>query len=136
MTVVLDCNILVMCLTSKSLYHSIYRKLVSGDFHLAMTTDIALEYQEIIQQKYGTATSNAFIAILNELPNVHFITTYYKWQLIEADADDNKYTDCAIAGQAEWLVTEDKHFNILKQVSFPQINVIAIDEFAALLAKL
>lgn len=43
MTVVIDCNILVMCLTSRSPYHSIYRKLVSGDFHLAMTTEMALE---------------------------------------------------------------------------------------------
>jgi putative PIN family toxin of toxin-antitoxin system len=136
MTVVIDCNILVMCLTSRSPYHSIYRKLVSGDFHLAITTDIALEYEEIIQQKYGTATANAFVAILNELPNVHFITTHYKWQLIEDDADDNKYSDCAVAGQAEWLVTQDSHFNILKKISFPQINVIAIDEFANLLANL
>ena len=101
MTVVIDCNILVMCLTSRSPYHSIYRKLVSGDFHLAMTTEIALEYEEIIQQKYGTATANTFIALLDELPNVHFITTHFKWRLIEDDADDNKYSDCAVAGQAE-----------------------------------
>ena len=95
-----------------------------------------LEYEEIIQQKYGTATANTFIALLDELPNVHFITTHFKCRLIEDDADDNKYSDCAVAGQAEWLVTEDSHFNILKKISFPQINVIAIDEFATLLAKL
>jgi predicted nucleic acid-binding protein len=133
MTAVIDCNILVMCLTSRSPYHVIYKKLVNGNFNLAITIDIAFEYQEIIQQKYGTVTANAFIAILNELPNVQFINTYFKWQLIEADAEDNKYTDCALAGQADWLVTEDNHFNILKKISFPKINIINIKEFASLL---
>ncbi len=76
MTAVIDCNILVMCLTSRSPYHTIYKSLVSGKFDLAVTTEIVLEYQEIIEQKYGTATANAFIALLNELPNVHFVTAY------------------------------------------------------------
>ncbi|MCB9352648.1 MAG: PIN domain-containing protein [Lewinellaceae bacterium] len=30
------------------------------------------------------------------------------------DADDNKFLDCAIAAGAEYLVTHDKDFNILK----------------------
>jgi uncharacterized protein len=47
MTVVLDCNILVMCLSSRSPYHHIYKSLISGKFNLAVTTAIILEYQEI-----------------------------------------------------------------------------------------
>jgi len=70
---------------------------------------------------------------LKELPNVPYFISYYKWQLIEADPDDNKYSDCAIAGAALFLVTEDKHFSILKSISFPRISVISIDEFTQLL---
>jgi putative PIN family toxin of toxin-antitoxin system len=133
MTAVIDCNILVMCLTSRSTYHTIYKSLLSGKFDLAITTEIVLEYQEIIEQKYGVATANAFIALLNELPNVHFVTTYYHWQLITADPDDNKYCDCAIAARADYLVTEDGHFDVLQSIPFPQINTISIDSFSALL---
>ncbi|MEQ1675939.1 MAG: putative toxin-antitoxin system toxin component, PIN family [Chitinophagaceae bacterium] len=133
MTVVLDCNILVMCLSSRSPYHLIYKSLVSGSFELVITTDIILEYQEIIEQKYGADTANAFIALLNELPNVHFITAYYHWQLIAADPDDNKYCDCGVAGQADYLVTEDKHFAILQTITFPALQTISIDAFSALL---
>lgn len=132
MTVVIDCNILVICLTSKSPYHNIYKALVTGKFQLAITTAIILEYQEIIEQKYGSATANAFLALLNELPNVHLIATYYRWQLIAADPDDDKYCDCAIAGQADYIVTEDSHFNVLKSISFPHLNTISIDAFSAL----
>ena len=35
----------------------------------------------------------------------------------DKDPDDNKYCDCAIAGNAKYLVTEDKHFQILKSIS-------------------
>ena len=28
--------------------------------------------------------------------------------------DDNKFVDAAVAGSAEWIVTDDSHFNDLK----------------------
>jgi uncharacterized protein len=129
MIVVIDCNILVMCLTSRSPYHNIYKSLISGKFDLAISTDILLEYQEVIEKKYGTSTTNAFLALLNELPNVHFISTYYHWQLIIADSDDNKYCDCAVASRADYIVTEDKHFDILQSIPFPSLQTISIDSF-------
>ncbi len=133
MTVVIDCNVLVMCLTSRSPWHIIYQSLVARKFNLAVTDEIVLEYEEIIQKKYGLPTANAFISLLSELPNVYYLNTYYKWQLIEADPDDNKYCDCAVAGKADFLVTEDNHFNILKTISFPKISSVSIDEFATIL---
>lgn len=93
-----------------------------------------MEYEEIIQQKHGVSTANALIALLKELPNVNFYTTHYKWHLINADADDNKYSDCAIAGEANYLVTEDKHFDILSTIDFPKLATLPIDEFTAMLS--
>jgi putative PIN family toxin of toxin-antitoxin system len=133
MTVVIDCNVLVMCLTSRSPWHIIYQSLATNKFYLAVTNEIMLEYEEIIQEKYGLKTAGAFISLLKELPNVYFITPSYRWNLISADPDDNKYCDCAIAGKADYLVTEDNHFDILKTISFPRISVLAIHEFGALL---
>ncbi len=133
MTVVIDCNIFVMCLTSRSPYHIIYKALIQGKYNLAITSEILLEYEEIIQQKYGVSTANALMALLKELLNVNFYTTYYRWHLINADADDNKYSDCAIAGGANYLVTEDKHFDVLKTIDFPKLATLSIDEFTAML---
>lgn len=129
MTVVIDCNILVVCLTTRSPYHYIYRALISGKFDLLVSVEIILEYEEIIQRKYGIPTANAFISLLEELPNVHIVNPYYKWLLIDRDPDDNKYCDCAIAGKAMFIVTGDKHFNALKNISFPKLSTIDIDEF-------
>lgn len=136
MTVVIDCNIFVMCLTSRSLYHAIYQSLIAGKFDLVISTGILLEYEEIIQKKYNVATSHALITLLSELSNVHQIVTYYQWQLIQADIDDNKYCDCAIAGQADYIITEDKHFDVLQNIPFPSVKVVGIDRFLEILQSI
>lgn len=129
MTVILDCNIIVMSLTSKSTYHRIYTGLVNGDFKLSVSDGIMLEYGEIIERKYNVRVAKAFISLLRELPNVLHTTVYFDWQLIQADTDDNKYIDCAIASRTDCIVTEDRHFQILKQVPFPKVQTISIDQF-------
>jgi len=74
MTVVIDCNIFVICLTSGSPYHLIFQSLVNGKFNLAVTADILLEYEEILQRKYNSTTAKTFITLLNELPNIEFMS--------------------------------------------------------------
>ncbi len=49
--------------------------------------------------------------------------------MIQSDPDDNKFVDCAVAGNVDFLVTNDKHYNILKTIGFPPINVISLEEF-------
>lgn len=131
MRVIIDCNVFVMCLTSRSPYHIIFQSLVGNKFELVISTDILLEYQEIISIKYGRATADSFIALLRVLPNVHHQIPHYKWKLIDADPDDNKYCDCAIASRADYIVTEDRHFRVLKTIPWPEIKTLSINSFAA-----
>jgi len=135
MTVVLDCNIIVMSLTSKSAYHRIYQALVRGDFELAVSDDIVLEYEEIIARKYRPSTAKAFLSLLRELPNVFHTSIYFNFHLIQSDPDDNKYVDCAITARAAYIVTEDKHFNILKQIPFPKVATLSINGFMDILKR-
>jgi predicted nucleic acid-binding protein len=55
--------------------------------------------------------------------------------LIDIDKDDNKFSDCAFAGNVHYLVTNDKHFNVLSSVSFPSINVITLEVFKDILSS-
>ena len=129
MTAVVDTNVFVISLTSKSPFHRIYTALTNQEFTLAVSNEIILEYLEIIGKKYSQRVAHEFINLLAELPNVTFINIYYNWNLISADKEDNKFTDCAIAAAADYIVTEDSHFNVLKQIDFPKMNVIGVDEF-------
>jgi uncharacterized protein len=133
MRVVLDCNILVACLSSHSPYYNIYKSLVAQKFDLVVSQDILFEYEEIIQVKYSLATAQSFMALLSLLPNVHYVHPFYKWNLISVDPDDNKYCDCAVSGAADYIVTEDKHFNALQNVLFPPLTIISITDFSKII---
>ena len=55
--------------------------------------------------------------------------------MIESDNDDNKFVDCAINSGAMFIVTEDHHFNVLKEIQFPHIDCIGIDDFIEVLGQ-
>lgn len=77
----------------------------------------------------GREIANPVLQILENAPNVELITRYYKWNLILADPDDNKFVDCAVASNAAYLVSNDKHFRVLKEIDFPKVRLLTVDEF-------
>ena len=48
----------------------------------------------------------------------------------------NKFVDCAFAANAEYLVSDDKHFKILDRIPFPQINLLKMEEFLPIVSTL
>jgi len=64
---------------------------------------------------------------------VNKVDIFFKWQIIQEDGDDNKFVDCALNGGADYLVTDDKHYNILKKLGFPPIKVLKTVEFLELI---
>ncbi len=61
--------------------------------------------------------------------NVLRVDAQYRFHLITADEDDNKFVDCAIVTNAEYIVTNDKHFNELAYIPFPHVEVRKLEEF-------
>jgi putative PIN family toxin of toxin-antitoxin system len=132
--VVLDTNVLLVSISSKSKYHWLFQKLLQQEFEIAITNEILTEYEEIISKKYSVAAAQNTIRTLLLLPNVAKSDVYYHWALIRDDPDDDKFVDCAIAANANCIVTNDRHFDVLKQIEFPSINVVNINQFHSLLS--
>lgn len=100
-----------------------------GEYVLCVSNDILNEYEEILEKLAGVAVAKyAIEAILNS-PNTLFCVPSYHFNLIEADPDDNKFVDCAIATGATCIVTEDKHFSVLNRIDFPKVIILGIDIF-------
>ncbi len=133
MRFVIDTNIMVSILPSKSNYRWIYELFLKEKYEIALSNEILFEYNEIFERKFGQEASNIFISSFFYLSNVKFYNIYYKWNLINDDQTDNKFVDCYIASSSDYLVTEDNHFNHLKKLEFPKLNIIGIKEFADLL---
>ncbi|MBX3255905.1 MAG: putative toxin-antitoxin system toxin component, PIN family [Chitinophagaceae bacterium] len=132
MKIVIDTNVLVSSLSRHSVYHWLITNLLNGKFNLYITNEILLEYEEILKAKYSPSVAHNFLIALKELPNVYFTQVYYQWQLLK-DEDDNKFSDCYVAANAEYLLTHDSGFKILKSIPFPPINVVSLDEFKELI---
>lgn len=130
--VVIDTNVLVASLSSKSQYHWIIESLLQGKLIVFVTTEIMLEYEEILKRKYSDAVANNFLKALRELPNVFFTQIYFQWNLL-ADADDNKFVDCYLASNTEYLITNDSDFRILKSIGFPKVITLTIEQFKEIL---
>ena len=133
LNLVIDTNILLVSIPEQSEYHIIYKSLIEKKYDLFITNDILKEYEEILYQKYYPDIVEDIIGTILYLSNVHFVNIYYNWNLISIDPDDNKFVDCAFASNVDYLVTNDKHFDILKQIDFPKVNIIKIDELIKLL---
>ena len=129
MNIVLDTNILLVSIPKRSRYRCIFDALLEKRFTLLISHDILTEYEEIIGSKTTPQIAANIVEMLLTLRNVKKVDIFFKWQLIEADPDDNKFTDCAIAGNADFLVTNDHHFDALDQIEFPKVPRLTIDEF-------
>ena len=127
--VVIDTNCLLQIISKKSPYRPIWDAFLTGRYDLCVSNEILDEYQEILgQQITPTIAENLVLLILNK-SNVRLIEPHFRMELIKADPDDNKFVDCAFAAGADYLVTEDNHFNILKKTAFPKLNLVTLEEF-------
>lgn len=125
---VIDTNSIVQILPRRSRYHDIWLSLFDGRNILCVTNEILEEYEEILERKTTPALASAVLkAILNN-PYTCLVTPYFHFELITEDPDDNKFVDCAVCGNAKFIVTEDRHFSCLKEVEFPYIDIMSLDE--------
>ncbi len=131
---VIDTNVLVSALSTKSVHHWLIELLLEEEIDLYVTDEILLEYEEILKSKYSVNVAANFLLALRELPNVHCVQVYFKWNLI-SDPDDNKFVDCYVVAGADCLISHDAHFSVLKNIPFPKVFVFKIDDFKMLLGK-
>ncbi len=132
MKLVIDTNVLVSALSSRSIFHWIIQDLMAEKFEIAISYEVLLEYEEILKKKYDSQTAENFLRALQELPNVELSEIYFRWKLL-ADPDDNKFVDLAISANADYLLSEDNDFKLLQNVDFPKVIILKIGDFRKIL---
>jgi putative PIN family toxin of toxin-antitoxin system len=118
MIAVIDINCLLASIPPQSSHYWLYKAFSDQRFQWLISNEILTEYAEQLTDRYSEQTEHLVTAILCVAPNVIFADPYFKWQLIGNDPDDNKFADAAIAGNADYIVTNDKDFNVLKSLEF------------------
>ena len=115
----------------QSPYYRLYELFEAEAFEWVVSNEILTEYEEVLTRHYSARTAHLVLTILTVAANTHFQEAYYKWRLVTADPDDDKFADVAIAAGADFLVTNDHHFHPLLELEFPRVPVVSLQGFLA-----
>ncbi len=135
MRVILDSNVLLVSLPRSSKYRLVFNQFLDNKLTLIISNEVLTEYFEVISRYANEFVASNVSELLLIRPNVEKYDIYFNWNMIVEDFDDNKFVDLAVASNSDYLVTNDKHFNILKEIEFPNITVIKLDDFIELITK-
>ena len=127
--IVLDTNCLLQSLPSRSPYHKIWTDVMDGEISLCVNTDILDEYEEKLTEYSSAEVAHNVVEAIAVLPTTTMQNTYVHFELLPSDVDDNKFVDCAIASNAELIVTNDKDFSPLKSIPWPKVEIMRIEQF-------
>jgi len=127
--IVLDTNCLLQSISQRSTFYRVWKDFVDGRYVLCITNDILEEYEEIVASHMSPFAARIVVEAILRANNVLRVDANYHFGLITADPDDNKFVDCAIVANADYIVSEDSHFNVLKHIEFPHVEVRRLKEF-------
>lgn len=127
--VVVDTNCLLRMIPVRSKYRPVWEAFLNEEYVICVSNEILSEYLEILTQKVSYTFAVRINNVLLKSNSIKFFDPHFHFGLIVQDPDDNKFVDCAILTNADYIVTDDKHFNILKVIPFPKVNVLTLDQF-------
>lgn len=133
MKVVIDVNVLLQSIGRSSLFRPIWEAYLNEGFQLVVSTSVLLEYEEKIAEKTSSTVASNVLSLISEAINSTFVNIHYEWGAIKKDPDDNKYFDTAVSANADYIVTNDHHFNEVKKMEFPEIRIISAADFLSIL---
>lgn len=114
MLVVVDTNVMISALARQSPIAPLFRAIARGGLRLAITSAIVLEYEEIAAERGGPAFAARVMHWLSLVSaswgTVEQVHPSYQFRVISADPDDNKFVDCAITANADFIITRDTDY--------------------------
>lgn len=114
--VVVDTNCFVSAAVLKGKSGILMEKWKEGKFVLLFSADIFDEYFEVIARpKFNQEEKD--IRGLTELLTEKGVAVEPKMPLdvVRDDPDDNKFLECAVAGEADFIVSGDRHLLTLQE---------------------
>ena len=128
MRVVLDTNVFISGIFFSGPPSQILKAWADQKFNLVLSQQILDEYQRV-SEDLSSKFPSIDIAPIIELITIHglFIDTHGYTLSVCEDPDDNKFIECAVAGNCEIIVSGDKH--LLKLSEFRGIAFLNPRDF-------
>ena len=133
MRVVFDTNIYISALVIPGgNAEEAYVKALRGNFELFTSVAILTETVRVLQIKFEWTEDRIRQAIRNISETATVLRPRPTLHRLK-DEPDNRILECAIAAQADWIVTGDRHLLVLKRHA--NSAIISLADFLAALEK-
>jgi putative PIN family toxin of toxin-antitoxin system len=101
-----------------------------GEVILLSNTKIEAELIRVLAySKFGLTSAEIFPVIKHLRKHAHFVGEKSNIKIIEEDPTDNIFLECAIDGNAEYIISGDHH--LLNLGSYESIRIITAKDFLA-----
>ncbi len=126
--VVLDTNIFVSGILFGGNARTILNLIIQGKLRLFVSEEILAELSDVLRRKKFDFPLENIRHILYEIELIsEFITPEIHHEITAKDPDDNMIIDCAVAAQADYIVSGDS--DLLELVTFQKIGIVSPNDF-------
>jgi putative PIN family toxin of toxin-antitoxin system len=122
LNVVLDTNVYISALTRGGLPLDIFLAAIRGGFKLFISSDILEEVEGVLGRKFGWAPDRVKDALRTVSGAAQLVSPKERLAVIKADDNDNRILECAMAAEAQIIVTGDGH--LLGVGTFRRISIL------------
>lgn len=133
MKIVLDTNCFISCIGKSSPYRNVFDSFLREQYTLCVSTEILLEYEEVFLIKWGNDVTTNLLSRLVRARNIEFSTIFFNFNMVNNDADDNKFADTFLSSNADYIVSNDSKLLALNKSAFPEFIVLTLQEFSQIL---
>jgi putative PIN family toxin of toxin-antitoxin system len=130
MKVVIDTNIFVSSLFNAG---GMPRKVIdlwkTGEMTLCVTKEILEEYINVLKRFNFIEKRDLkeLLDLFSKRMNIIFIVSTPHLSIIKNDPGDDKFIECAVSADAQYIISGDKHLKALK--TYKNIKIISPVEF-------
>jgi putative PIN family toxin of toxin-antitoxin system len=124
---VIDTNVLI-----SSFFGGNPKKVIDlwreGRAILCVTQGVLEEYLRVIARlPIAPESKNKLVAILQEKSNIELVNPSRHYSVIREDPEDNKFIDCAVEAQADYIISGDAH--LLQVKAYRDIAIYSPKDF-------
>lgn len=130
---VLDTNVFISSLFWRGAPYEIVKKGFAGAFVMITSKEILKEVEQTLTKKFQfpTEDTHAFLKII--ALSARIVESKSRLAVVSADPDDNKIIECAVSGQADYIISGDKDLLDLKK--YQQIGILPPAAFLKMLLR-
>ncbi len=130
MKAVLDTNVLISAVIATGTPHDIVVAGYTNEYQIVVSVPTLMEFRKTLQkypERFGLDNEEIQTEVETLRYFAEFVVPDEEITAVEADPDDDKFLEAAVAGNTDYVVSGDQH--LLDLQSFRGIDIVTPREF-------